>query len=251
MDTISKIEQIEQDFSQGNEPFDGVEFPEERLLREMKVTAGGTDEPITFSKEDKATAVSAFATFDYNRNASQLVDNLLELQKRKPKWFDAYSLPESEKEIEHVFKDIGFRYGQRDAHAWYTNNFILRNNYHGKWTELLMDTGLDAEKLVTRLNVDEFLVMKGRKVAPMYARIIDEFVVELDGLWQLDIPVDTHIRRLSKDLFNATDASDDEIRAEWRRLGEEQGVDRHTVDGGLWHIGNKWDDWGKEYWNSL
>lgn len=24
-----------------------------------------------------------------------------------------------------------------------------------------------------------------------------------------------------------------------------------AVDGALWHIGNKWDDWGEDYWDSL
>ena len=251
MSAIQKIERIEQDFAEQNAPFDDVEFPEERLLREASILVGETDEPVALSLEDKATLVSAFATFDYNRNANQLVDNLLVLLKKNPKWFDAYKVPAAEKAMEDSFKKIGFRYGQRDAHAWYVNSEILRNKYHGKWTELLLETGLDAERLVERLRSDDFLVMKGAKVGPMYARIINDDVAELDNLWQLDIPVDTHIRRLSQDLFNAPDATDDEIRAEWRRLGEDHGVDRHIVDGGLWFIGNQWDNWGEEYWNSL
>lgn len=250
MSVIETIERIDTDFQQGNGPFADVEFPESRLIREMKVQVGDTDGPVTLSMENKATLASFFSTLDYNRDANQLVDNLLELQERKPKWFDAYSVPASEDSMAQVFKEIGFRYGQRDAHAWYVNCEILRNKYHGKWTELLLDTGVDAPALVERLRSDDFLCIKGVKIAPMYARIINDTVAPMDNLWQLDIPVDTHIRRLSQDLMNV-EADDDDIRNWWRNIGGEADVSRHTVDGALWHIGNQWDNWGEDYWDEV
>jgi hypothetical protein len=250
MDTIEKIQRIEQDFTEGNEPFDDVEFPEERLIREIKVIVGDSNEPVSLSMEDRLRLISMFATFDYNRDANQLVDNLLVLQRQEPKFFDAWNV-NTEGELEEIFKEIGFRYPSRDAHAWAENCRILRNKYHGGWHELLLDTGLDAERLVERLNSDDFLCVKGVKIAPMYCRIINDEVAELDKLWELDIPVDTHIRRLSQELFEMPEADDDEIRETWYFYGVQNDIDRHTVDGGLWHIGNKWDDWGEEYWGSL
>lgn len=250
MATLDKIEQIEQDFTEQNEPFDDVEFPEERLIREIKVLAGDTDEPISLSMEDRLRLVSAFSTFDYNRDANQLVDNLLVLQKQHSEFYDAWNV-NSAGELEAIFEEIGFRYPSRDATAWAKNCRILRQQYHGRWHELLLDTGLDAPSLIERLEDDDFNCLKGVKIGPMYARIINDEVAALDQLWELDIPVDTHIRRLSKDLFGEEDATDDEIRDMWRFYGLQNDISRHLVDGALWHIGNKWDDWGEEYWENL
>jgi N-glycosylase/DNA lyase len=114
-------------------------------------------------------------------------------------------------------------------------------------------------RLVNRLEADDFNCLKGVKIAPMYARIIDDEVCDLHNIWELDIPVDTHIRRLSRDLFNSEneffrvgkEVNDDEIRFVWRELAKEHDISRHIVDGGLWLIGNNWDSWGKEYWEEI
>jgi hypothetical protein len=250
MNVKTKVETISTDFSEQNEPFDDVTFPEERLLSEVTDRIAPDGETVSLSMEDRAKLVSAFATFDYNRDANQLVDNLLDFQEHCSELFDSWKV-NSEGELQAHFENIGFRYPSRDAHAWATNCEILRHKYHGKWTELFLDVGADAEALVERLEDDDFLCLKGVKIAPMYARIINDDVCELSSLWDLEIPVDTHIRRLSLDLFDAPDKDDDWIRQEWRGLAVEADIDRQVVDGALWHIGNKWNDWGEDYWNSL
>lgn len=251
MDAIQKIEQIEQDFEQRNPPFDDVTFPEQRLIEQVKVQAGSEDEPIHLSKEERLQLVSAFATFDYNRDANQLVDNLLELHQRKPSWFDPMAAPNGEKAFEYVFEEIGFRYPSRDGRAWCKNCRITRQKYSGKWSELLMEVGMDAPTLVEQLNEDDYNCLKGVKIAPMYARIINDEVAELHNIWELDIPLDVHLRRLSKDLFDAPDKSDDWLRREWRGVAVEADISRHVVDAALWQIGNNWSEWGEKYWNSL
>lgn len=240
------VEQIEQDFREGREPFDSVTFPEQRLLDEV---VGETIKAM----EDRMIFVSMFATFDYNRDANQLVDNIIELWNESWWAFDTkvVALHENEDGLSDVLEDIGFRYPNRDAAAWKKNCDILSQKYNGFWTELLLDVGANAKRLVNRLEADDFSCLKGDKIAPMYARIINDEIVELDDVWELDISVDTHIRRLSKDLFNAPDKNDDWIRREWRGLAVTANISRHVVDGGLWHIGNKWDEWGEEYWNEV
>jgi len=245
MDTIKAIKTIEQDFSEKNEPFDDVTFPEERLLSEISVMVGDTDEPTTLSMEDKLRLLSAFSTFDYNRDANQLVDNLLELQQKHSQLFDAWNV-NSKKAVEHTFEKIGFRYPSRDAHAWVKNCRILRQQYHGRWHELILDTGMDAEALIERLSNDDFNCLKGVKISPMYARFIDEYVADLDKLWELDIPVDTWVRKISKEIFQQ-DLTDDEIREHWYMYAIQNDIDRSVVDGGLWQIGNNRDEWGAEY----
>lgn len=242
MNTIETIKQIERDFDEKNPPFDDVTFPEEQLLEELPHT----------SMEDRAILVSMFATFDYNRDANQLVNNIIDLYHSTSRpLFNTDSAAESDEDViaTHL-EDVGFRYPNRDAHAWKTNCEILVDQYNGKWTELLLTVGADAPSLVEQLEQDGFLVMKGAKVAPMYARIIDDEVAPLSNLWELDIPVDTHIARLSRELFSAQ-IDHDTIRKEWRSLAESEDIQRHVVDGALWHIGNKWNGWGEAYWESL
>lgn len=246
MNYIDAIRQIETDFENGSGPFNDVQFPEERLMKELPHN----------SDEDRAIIASAFSTFDYNRDANSLVDSLLDLYEMDDGYgtnhFDARDvLALDEDEMAAQFKSVGFRYPSRDSHAWSVNCEILLNEYAGRWTNLYEDVDYDAPSLVQRLRDDDFLCIKGVKIAPMYARIVDDEVAPLDNVWDLDIPVDTHIRRLSRELFDSPDAEDDEIREQWRHLGEQYDVNRAIVDGGLWHIGNKWNDWGEDYFEAL
>jgi hypothetical protein len=251
MNALNAIEQIEQDFDERNEPFDDVVFPEERLLHEASVGAGNSDKPLDLSDEDTLRLVSMFSTFDYNRDANQLVDKILALQEREPKVFDAWKVPRLP--LDKLFDAVSLRYPNRDANAWSTNCRILREQYHGRWHELLLDTGLDAVTLVEQVRDDDFNCLTGDKIAPMYARIVSQEVAELDRLWDLDIAVDTHVRKLSKKLFEAEDEdlSDDDIRDRWYFYAVQNDISRHVVDGGMWQVGNNWDQWGEQYWEQL
>jgi len=249
MNQLDVIQQIEQDFDESNGPFADVEFPETRLVRELKVQAGDTDEPIHFDMEERARIAAIFCTFDYNRNANQLVDNLIELHERDANLFDPWHV-NSKGELEAHFEEIGFRYPNRDAHGWAKNCEILRNKYNGRVTELMLSVSSDAPDLVEQLEDDDFLYLKGAKIAPMFARILNDEVAPLDGMWSLDIPVDTHIHRLTEELTN-TEMDNDDVRAWWGVIGERADIARHIVDGALWHIGNKWDEWGEDYWNEV
>lgn len=244
MDVTEKVETISTDFENGAGPFSSTTFPEERFLDEISDRTG------SLSMEDRAALVSAFATFDYNRDANQLVDNLIALHEESAEMFNAWNV-NGEKELEYYFEDIGFRYPSRDAHAWAKNCEILRRKYHGEWTELFLSVGADAPALVERLNDDDFLCLKGEKISPMYARIISDDVCELSNVWDLNIAVDTHIARLSRDLFEDSEMSHDTIRQEWRGLSVEADINRAIVDQALWLIGNQWSDWGEDYWQDV
>ena len=250
MDTIEKIERINDDFVNSNGPFAAVTFPEERLLEEIKIEEDGETWALTM--EDKLAAVSLFATLDYNRDANQLVYKIVEAADNDAvNIFNPHKIEKSKKSVEYLFEEVSFRYPQRDAHAWHKNCSILVEEYNGKWHELLLSVGCDAPTLVEQLNNDDFNCLKGVKVGPMYCRIIDDEVCNLDNLWELDIPIDVHTRRLSKKLFGTPEADDDELRDRWYMFAVSNNISRHIIDGALWQIGNNWDSWGKEYWNSL
>lgn len=240
--SMEKITRIQHDFENQEGPFETVDFPEKRLLDSVEPQ----------NEYEKAMLLTAFSTCDYNRDAMQLTGNLVELYERSPKFFapKSYTADGSEDELAEVLGEIGFRYPNRDAHALYVNYEIIAEK-HGTVQNLLEGVNYDAPKLVNRLRADDFLCVKGVKIAPMYARFLSEYIEPLDRLWELDIPVDTHIRRLSQDLFNEPDASDDEIRSRWREVGRSADVNPAVVDGALWLIGNNWDEWGQDYWESL
>lgn len=249
MSQLEAIQRIEDDFEQSNGPFADVEFPETRLVRELKVQAGDTDEPIHFDMEERLQITSIFATLDYNRDANQLVDKLLELHKGWPSLFDPKKV-HSKTKVEHAFDKVSFRYPNRDARNWHKNCQILSDKYGGNWHELLLTVSCNAPELVEQLNEDDFNALKGKKIAPMYARIINDEVAPLDGLWELDIPADTHIITLTEKLTE-TEMSADDVRAWWQVIGEQGEISRHVVDGALWFIGNQWDDWGEDYWEEV
>lgn len=243
MSEIQKVEQIHKDFSQRNGPFTDEMFPEEQLIAE-------TDPQ---NEYERAMLITAFCTLDYNRDATQLKDNLVTLYEDSSVWFAPRTLtnPDSKYDaatLSQLMDHIGFRYKNRDARGLWKNYEIIAEKY-GTVQELLRSCDHDAVKLVERLEDDEFLYLKGVKLAPFYARLMSDNVAALSRVWELDVPVDVHIRRLSHDLFD-DGLSDDEIRQQWADLCEGH-ISPAVVDGALWLIGNRWDDWGETYWEEL
>lgn len=239
---MQAIQTIHADFTNRNDPFKDEMFPEEQLLEEVNPQ----------NEYEKAMLVTAFCTLDYNRDATQLKDNLVALYEESGVWFAPKTLTNdnqcnyTQDELADLMDEIGFRYKNRDARGLWRNYEIIAQKY-GTVQELLRSCDHDALKLVERLEEDNFLYLKGVKLAPFYARLVSDNVQELDNVWQLDIPVDVHIRRLSHDLFS-DDLSDDEIRTEWRLAGHAEDISPAIVDGALWLIGNRWDEWGEDYW---
>ena len=232
------LEKIQSDFANAEGPFSNKEelLPERDVLEKVP-------------KQDHLAVLSYGVMLDYNRNASQLWDNILELYEREPAYFEPQSnkfLPL--KPMQELFEDIGFRYHHRDAKGWRENSQILNEEFGGSWSRLLKEAEYDAETLAEFIEDAGFKYLKGEKLKPFYCKVVHENITELDNIWTLDIPVDVHIRRLTQDLAGEEELTDDEIRAYWRERGREEDIDPMVVDGALWLIGNNWDDWGKVYW---
>lgn len=246
---VDTIERIEDDFGNERPPFDEQAFPERELLDRL-------DSAHVY---ERSVALFVFCTCDYNRDAFQLVGNIVELYEQSPMFLSPRAFVDryTEDELSEMMGEVGFRYRNRDARAVYTNYEILYNQY-GTVQNLLADVDYDSVGLVERVRGDGFLCLKGKKIAPMFARIMSENVRTLDRLWELDIAVDTHIRRLSKELFasglvaDETKLNEDDfLRSVWREVASDHDIDRSVVDGALWLIGNNWDDWGESYWEEV
>lgn len=238
-----RIAKLAEDFDNERGPFSMDNFPEARLVERL-------------GDEGKANYLSLFCTLDYNRSVDQLVDNIFELAEVDDGYGTDYFEPEDvvqvpEDEMKSVFTSIGFRYGNRDAMGWRENCETINNQFYGDWSNLHEQVSYNAPRLVKAMRKLDLKFIKGKKLAPFYARVVNDYVHPLDDVWKLDIPVDVHIRRLSRDLFDEPEMNDDTIRAMWRDLGVKHDISPAIVDGALWQIGYSWDDWGEDYWEAL
>lgn len=75
-------------------------------------------------------------------------------------------------------------------------------------------------------------------------------ITNIERVWQLPIPVDVWIRKISKEIFQEN-LTDDEIRERWRSIGSESEVKPMVADTAIWLIGNNLDDWGEDYLKEL
>lgn len=238
MDALPAITQLSEDFSNQNAPFNEAELPEQEALD-------------TVDSSDELEVLAYGVMLDYNRNAAQLWDNILELYEQTPEYFDASDAAICNlDEMQETFEEIGFRYHHRDAKAWRDNSQILCDEFSGSWYRLLDKADFDAVRLSSMIEDAGFKYLKGDKLCPFFIKVVDMNIASIERVWQLEIPVDVHIRRLSIKLIGE-DVDDDEIRAYWRELGQDYGVEPMVADTALWLIGNKWSDWGENYWNSL
>jgi endonuclease III len=234
MEIETLIETFENDYENKVGPFDPTDFPESRVCM-------GVD------NNDMAEVLTYLVMLDYNRSADQLVDNILELYNDDQKWFYPNEVQHMDAdEMADVFADIGFRYPNRDSTAWVENSEIIAERFGGVG-DMLMAAKYSAPELVELLRDHEIKYLQGKKLAPFYSRVMHQHVVPLHDTHELPIPVDTHIRRLTKDLIG--DVDDDEIRKFWTEHSAKADTEALTVDRYLWLIGYNWDSGGEEYWN--
>jgi len=236
MEIETIIETFERDYCDRRGPFDPTDFPESRVCTAV-------------DDRDMAEVLTYLVMLDYNRSADQLVENVLTLYEDDQQWFDPNEVRYMDSDdVADVFSDIGFRYSNRDSTAWVENSEIIADRFGGVG-DMLMAADYSAPELVQLVRDHEIKYLQGAKLSPFYARVMHQHVVPLEDTHKLPIPVDTHIRRLSKKLFG--DISDDEIRERWTEASAKAGTDALTVDRYLWLIGYNWDEGGEDYWNRV
>lgn len=236
-------------FREQKEPFETARFPEQTVLDHAP-------------EEDHLAILSYGASLDYNRDATRMWQNIAELYARCPDWFEPEeAATASLTEMEDVFKDIGIRYYNRDAKSWHENSATIAERF-GSWDGLVETANHDAPTMVETLREQNIKYLQGTKIAPFYVTIVHDFVHELDRVWEVDVPVDVHVRKLSTALFDSEYSAvagytrnthhdpmdDDKIRALWSKLGDESDITPWSIDGALWLIGANWTEWGQDFW---
>lgn len=243
MEIETLIETFEDDYENEVGPFDPSAFPEARVCSSV-------------SNGDMAEVLTYLVMLDYNRSADQLVDNILALYDDDQQWFYPHVVRAADPEdVADVFTDIGFRYPNRDATAWVENSETIADRFGGIG-DMLMTAEYSAPKLVELLRDHEIKYLQGKKLAPFYSRVMHQHVVPLHDTHELPIPVDTHIRRLTTELFKQQGRlqrkpTDDEIREFWTEHSAKANTEALTVDRYLWLIGYNWNEGGEDYWNEV
>lgn len=85
--------------------------------------------------------------------------------------------------IKNITKEVNTRYPNRDAEAYFYNCNLIYENYNNDWENLLEETKYSAPRLVDELKDKGFKMLKGDKLAPFYARVLNDEYKELDNLW--------------------------------------------------------------------
>lgn len=190
-------------------------------------------------------------SLDYNRRADTLWDNMIFAGRNFPSLFDPDTVVRfGEDGVSKFIDRARTRYPSKDAHIWFENSKIISRKYDGTWWSFLDAHEFDGPSVRRALNDDEFLFLKGDKLAPFWLKLVDRYIHNIDNLHVLEIPVDTHVRTLTHDLVGA-EITDDSIREFWRESCEDAGVDMMQVDTALWLVGNNWGEWGEEYWKTI
>jgi hypothetical protein len=229
------IRGIVQAYDNWESPFEREMYPDKRAL----VDIDGT--------RDRALYLTHTLSLNYHRNAERVTSNTKSL------WDDEHWVFEpdlvvdkGEDALRDVFNEQGLRYPNRDAGIWYRNSTVLYREFDSNPLRLLEVHDFDAEQILSYVRGSDFTYLGGQKIGPLWMRHIHEDVHQLSNIHRMEMPVDTHIRKVTNRLLGGSQ-EDDAIRSFWREFCSETGLDPVKVDRPLWLIGNHWEEWGREY----
>lgn len=225
----------------------------------------GITTPITdrFDTDREAALFLTLTTaLNRQRDAERLYSRFERLWYEEPWIFDPETLVGEDRfeDLRALFEAEGVRFHRKDAEAWYEVSRTLYYYYDGDPMTLFRAHDYEmpaiAEQVVeasgdTRFYGDNFPILRGEKIRPMWLRLVDNQVHSLSGIGGSDIPVDTHVasftgRLLGVDLTTA-EADKQRARRFWRRVCENRAVRPIDVDGPIWYLDRDWDEWGRRY----
>lgn len=124
-----------------------------------------------------------------------------------------------------------------DPHIWYRNCLTFYREYENEPYNLVAENGFDAVTLLEFMRSDEekskYLSLTGDKVGALWVRLVDEQIEDLDRIEEVQIPVDSHIRKLTKSLLGE-DLTDTEVRDFWFGIRDRTGLVPVQIDKPLW-----------------
>jgi hypothetical protein len=270
---------IYEDYKQNQGIFDEATLHINDVLRELE------QEGLIKDERDRALFITLRTALNYLKPSERLtyrVQGLWRSESNPKPWLfypeilvgddryeDLFDLFKGKGEYENhpVIEEYGrMENGKTDIGIWYTIAASLYEDYNSNPMKLFESLDNDATVIFDHMkdarreapahpNINTtkaFPSLGGMKVGPLWLRIIDDLVVDLDNIALIPIPVDVQIARVTNRLFGTdfdADEADDreEIREIYREFCREHGYTDTKIDEPLWLIGENWDDGGEEY----
>lgn len=141
----------------------------------------------------------------------------------------------------------------RDPHIWFRNALTFHRGYGGDPRVLFVEHSWNAVNTLQYMhdNGEGFPYLKGPKISSLWLRLIHEEVHELNAIEEIGIPVDKHIRALTKRIAAfarpASQVADRDIQQKWAEVCREIGTYPVRLDQPLWLVEKNWTDWGELY----
>jgi Domain of unknown function (DUF1886). len=241
-------EQIYQDYWNAVDPF------EEQLMPEHLVRGG-------FESDRRyALFLTLVASIDKRKETMDKNGKAGLWREAKELWNDEETrwIYEPQKLVERDYEELidlftqphlrRFNYYE-DPHVWYLNSLSLYRYFNSDPRDMLVEADYNAVDLLTLVRSDEysnrFHSLIGEKIGPLWVRLMDEEIHELDRIHAVDIPVDTQIKTIRNKLLG-TEYSELQVRDFWREVCDETEIIPVRLDRPLWLI-DKFLDEGDEY----
>lgn len=126
-----------------------------------------------------------------------------------------------------------------DPHVWYLNSLSLYRYFDSNPIEMLKAVDYSAPELLELVNNEQyksrFHSIGGKKVGPLWVRLLDEEIHELNQIHDIEIPVDSRIQNLTN-TFLGTDKTKAQVRNFWREVCNEADLVPVRLDQPLWLI---------------
>lgn len=153
---------------------------------------------------------------------------------------------------------------QRDPDWWYRTAMTLEEHWEGDVVNLLAtpnpesnpspEERFDAPTIAETIIAHDIPALGGKKIRPLWLRLMHEEIHELTRIEEISIPVDFHIVGISNRLtaedtkFNRYDDDDkDTLRTFWQIRCQANDLIPVEVDKALWLLHKYWDQGGRKY----
>lgn len=215
-------------------------------------------------EREKALFLTLSTALNRQRDAEQLYSKCERLYYDEHWIFEPETLIESRdfQELVELFEGEGMRFGKGDAEVWYEIARTLYRDHDSDPVNLLEVHDYDMERVEEYVysakgetlffkHGRKFPALRGDKIRPFWLRLMSGFVHPLGSQGSSDISVDTHIQNITNELlgtdYSLEERDKEEIRQFWSTVCASHPLNPVDIDGPLWFIDRKWDDWGRRY----
>jgi len=233
--------------------FDAVGLPEKPVIEQISKHK-------LFNERDLVNYLTLTVVVNYNKETSGpagIWATTWGLLKYNSWLFRPEEVVEREREaVRTIFKnepimnldDPDIYYDDPDVTIWAKNAESLAEDYNSDARELLKSYEYDAVQLQKEIDkTKKFPFLGGNKINPLWLRLMHEEIHELERIDEISIPVDRHIRTITRQLQQNRSSNDEEIRAYWDRICDDTELIPVRLDQPLWILGKYWNSIGKSY----